>query len=355
MKIEKENKNMRKIYGFFSACLLCLIFLCSCGKEKSKEDIAYVSLDINPAIELIVDENQKVISVRGENEDGQVLLYDEDSLTGLNINQAIQKLTTLAIEYGYLDTNNQVVDTLVTSNNDKFESIILEKVNTEITATASNLGLTVKTDGEGAYSLLRKMAAFKAKYPNNKTIQNLSVQKFKLAVSVSETNDISLEVAVELKDEELIDLLKKATDQIEAFATETYLAAKKQAFAIYDKATEVAGYTVYTKYYIEKVFSHPLTAYYGGAYQLYATAAKSFSLIYEVANLTNSVYSYPLNQEQIKAILTSLGMAEEEIELLKDSNGNVTLNSIEAYADKMFKNTEASSQLNELKKSLRKA
>lgn len=323
--------------------------LIACGGEKSDRQ-SYVSLDINPAIELIVDKNDKVISVRGENEDGQVLLYEETGIQGEKIDKAIEKITELAIKYGYLDENNKVVDTLVTSSNDKYTSKLLEKVNTSITATADGLGLSVTTDADGAYSLLRKMEEVKKQFPNNVAIQNMSVQKFKLALSVSETEGKSIEVVIELDDKELIEKLKSTSAEIEAFATDAYNQAKEQALAIYDEAAETATYGVYTAFYLKNVLKHPTTCYYGGVYQAYATAAKGINAVVKAAELATSVATYPLTDEQINAVVTALGL--ENSDPLKNSKGEVTVQSIEAYADKVFKNTPAGEQLEQTKKDL---
>lgn len=349
---------MKKFIKLFSSLLILgmSVVLCSCDTiDEKTEQNAYVSLDINPAIELIVDQGNKVISVRGENEDGQVLLYEEAGITGVDVSVAIERITNLAIELGYLDEANKVVDTIVTSGNEEFTSKLLEKVNTSITATASNLGLTVSTDGEGAYSLVRKLNSFKEKFPNNKAIQTMSIQKFKLALSASETGEITLEAAVELDDTELISILQTANEKMESFATESYLEAKNKALALYDQAASIAEYGVYTKFYLERILTHPMTAYYGGVYQMYASAAKSFDVLYQVAKLTTKVKDYPLNPIQVKAILDSLGMSEEEIELLKNSNGDITIRSIEAYVDKLFKNSPASKELEDLKIKLTQA
>ncbi len=332
---------------------MCALTACDFGGTEKAEKQAYVSLDINPAIELIVDKDNNVVSVRGENEDGQVLLYEETGIKGEKIDVAINKITDLAVKYGYLDEDNKVVDTLVTSGDNAFAEEILSKVNTSVTATAANLGLTVTADGEGAYSLLRKMDEVKKQFPNNKAIQNMSVSKFKLALSVSETGEISLDAAAELDDAKLIKMLKEVSPQIEQFATATYTEAKTKALAIYEQATELAGYAVYTQYYFEKMLSHPLTAYYGGVYQMYASAAKGFDVICDVASLAANVSSYPLNQAQINAVVTALGM--ESADALKNSKGEITVYSIEAYADKLFKNTPASETLEQTKAALTEA
>lgn len=334
------------------ACSLFSVAACNENADET-EKLAYVSLDINPAIELIVDKDNNVVSVRGENEDGQVLLYEETGIQGEQIDDAIAKITDLAVRYGYLDENNKVVDTIVSSEYDSFASDILSKVNTSITATAANLGLSVTTDGDGAYSLLRKMEEFKAKYPNDKTVQNLTVQKFKLALSVSETGDISLEAAIDLNAGELLEILKDISAKIETYATQAYTEAKTKALVAYEQATEIAEYAVYTSFYLEKMLSHSMTAYYGGVYQMYASAAKGFDAICDVAELAMKVEDYPLTEEQIETVVNALGL--DSAEALKDSKGEVTVKSIEAYADKQFKNTPASDDLEQMKAALTEA
>lgn len=349
---------MRKNFCALALSALFAVTACSmvgCKNDDSgkAEKQAYVSLDINPAIELIVDKNNNVISVRGENEDGQVLLYNETGIKGEKLDAAVKKITDLAIRYGYLDENNKVVDTLVTSSDESFATELLGKVNSSITATASNLGLSVTTDGEGAYSLLRKMQEVKEAFPNNAAIQNVTVQKFKLALSVSETGEISLEAAIELSDAELIEMLKTSTVKIEQFATEAYLQAKNKALALYDEAIETAGYAVYSQFYIEKALTHPLTAYYGCAYQAYAAAAKGINTACDLAELGVAVKNYPLNEEQITLVATALGM--QSVDPLKNANGEITVASIEAYADKLFKNSPASEELEQTKQALTQA
>lgn len=89
-----------------------------------EEACSFVSLDINPEISLTIDENELVVSVYGENEDGQVLLYEESAnIVGKDIESAIDKIVSLAIEYGYLDEENKVVGTTVSSADDVMDLI----------------------------------------------------------------------------------------------------------------------------------------------------------------------------------------------------------------------------------------
>lgn len=348
---------MKKRFLALALAVVIVVSACAlvaCNLAGTPEDsTAYVSLDINPAIELIVDGENNVVSVRGENEDGQVLLYEETGIIGANVNDAIKKITDLAIKYGYLDENNSVVDTLVSSDNEKFAKEVLANVNSTVTATASDLGLSVTTDGEGAYSLVRQMNEIKKEFPNNKAVQNASVEKFRLALSVSETGEITIDAALELDEAELIATLQTATEKIEQFATEAYSVAKAQALAAYDQATELASYAVYTQFYLTNVLSHPTTFYYGGIYQMYATASKGFDVVCNLAKMATSVKNYPLSEQQVAAVATALGM--ESVAPLKNSNGEITVSSIEAYADKLFKNSPASEKLEQTKADLTEA
>ncbi len=163
----------------FTSIILCVLLavmaiftMISCEKEEGSP--SYVSIDINPSIELTVDAENKVVSVYAANEDANVLLYEETGIVGANIEGAIAKITELAIELGYIDETNKVVGTTISSENADWVATLQEKVNTKITATAKEAGLNITTDGEGAYSVLRQLETFKAKYPENEAIQNLS-------------------------------------------------------------------------------------------------------------------------------------------------------------------------------------
>ena len=91
--------------------------LAGCGKNDDKS--GYVSLDINPSVELVVDENGLVAGVRGVNEDGLVLLYNESGIKGETVDNAVKKIVDISIEEGYLTEDNKVVNVTVSAKNDK--------------------------------------------------------------------------------------------------------------------------------------------------------------------------------------------------------------------------------------------
>ena len=89
--------------------------------------------------------------------------------------------------------------------------------------------------------------------------------------------------------------------------------------------------------------THYSTAYLGAVYQTYASAALMMGSVKNVAEFANKVVDYPLSDEQVAAVVKALGL--ENSEPLKNSKGEVTIRSIEAYADKLFKNSEYNKEL----------
>lgn len=352
---------MKKVLSFLLSLTLILsvLMLGSCKKDgddagKDEKKTAYVSLDINPSLELVTDENGTVVAVRGANEDGQILLYSEE-IKGMDISAAVEKITQLSVDMGYLNPDNTTVGVTVSSGNADYAAEITDKVNTTVTATAQKSGLTVKTDASGAYSLLRRLEQFKAEHPDNEAIQSLTPAKFKMALSVSETGDVTLEVAVEMDDEALIEKIKEADSTLEEYATRAYLAAKNAALVTYDIAAGMDIYRAYTDFYTQNALAHPTTCYYGAAYRMYATAADLLRVIDRAAKYKADADATPLTEEQIAAVKAALNLTDEELDLLRDENGNITVDSIEAYADKYFKNSPAGEDLAAKKAALNEA
>ena len=89
-------------------CLSALFTLSACNPQKTDE--SFVSIDINPSVEMLVSANGKVTSIYGSNEDGQVLLYGKTSdLEGKDVSQVVAEITDEAAKLGYISENNKVV------------------------------------------------------------------------------------------------------------------------------------------------------------------------------------------------------------------------------------------------------
>ena len=347
------KRKLTAITGMLCAAAMT-VSMAACNNKNSKEAevSTFVSLDINPAIELTLDTDNKVVSVVGSNEDGKVLLYGEEGLIGVDVEVAVEKITDLAIDLGYINEDNKVVQASVTANGEVNVGNIRAKIDAKVDAVADKAGINVEVQTLDSYSLNRKLDEFKAKYPNNGVIQALTVPQFKLALSAAETGEVTLEAAVEMNTEELIKVVSEAHKQIEAYATEAYNKAKAEAMSAYDIAAGLVLDGVYSEFYAKNVISHPTTFYYGAAYQAYKLSATGFNAVADVLVFAEKIGNYPINEARVEAVASALGLTADKVELLKDNDGNITVNSIEAYADKVFKNLGETEEVKQMQAEL---
>ena len=346
---------MKRIISLIlSAALLlsCLAILGSCGTPTPEGNTTYVAVDINPEVELVLDNENKVVSFRCANEDAQVMFYGEASLEGLDAEAAVKKITELAIEYGYLAEDNTVVGLSVAADKDakRLEAKLTDAVKAQ--ATADSFELTVDT--AASYSVNRRLEALKEKYPDNERIQSITVPEFKLALSATKNGEISIEAAVEMDTTELVNYVNERYTKMEQFATDAFNEARDAAQAAYDYSVGIAEDLVYYEYLAKKALSNPTAFVNGGAYQAYMMIARSLDTFAIAWDYLEELSNKELNEEQIALAVEALGL--EDATAIKDSNGNVTIASIEAYADKTFKNSEEGQELtammNELTASL---
>lgn len=85
---------------------------------------AYVDIDINPSIELQLNNADQVVSVEGINDDGQAVVADL-SLTGLSYGEALEKLTQSPSLAPYL-RDDAYVQVSVASDNAEQEQMLVD-------------------------------------------------------------------------------------------------------------------------------------------------------------------------------------------------------------------------------------
>ena len=306
------------------------------GQEAKKAD-SFVSLDINPEITLTLDENGAVLTVVGENEDANVLLYGEETLVGLNVEEAIARITALATELGYLTEENSTVSVIADGCKDNAALEELKtKISAKITATAEASGLSVTIDEEGAYSLVRQYEAFIETHPD--LASSVTLSKFKMAVTARENGDITLEAAVELDDSELINRINNAHAEIKAYYTEVYEERRAEALRVYEMALETEVEKVYIEYLMANGKGASYEMLYAYVYQIYAMTSRGLYAAADTIEFFDTARNYELSEEKVAAIVEALGLDESEIEKLKNSDGKITLDSVLDYVDICVKN-----------------
>ena len=105
---EGENKmKNKKLIPILGGCLSLLLVggICAIAlgnrPEVEPKAKAVVSIDVNPSIELVVDDTNKVISVTGTNEDGKMILVDEE-IVNKSLDEAIEIIISTEKETGFL-------------------------------------------------------------------------------------------------------------------------------------------------------------------------------------------------------------------------------------------------------------
>lgn len=94
-----------KSFGSIAALfLIAFTFFYNMNMNKT---VAVVSLDINPSIQIEVDNNQNIIKVSGMNDDGKNI--DFSGIKGCNINDGIKAIKDILVEKEYLKNNRDVL------------------------------------------------------------------------------------------------------------------------------------------------------------------------------------------------------------------------------------------------------
>lgn len=196
-------KNLKFVFIFlflFSAGLM----LVGCGEVSAAED-AYVTIDINPSIELIVTPREKVIYANPLNEDGEVLLLNLN-LIGLNVTEAIELILDEAINLGFIDPDSE--ETLVEINtisvNARIKEKIQAKVKEKVNEGFQNRGIMGRAEDKG----------FTPEFLEEAESYGVTPGFLMLAKSAIEFDDtLSLEDALLLTQQELMAIVRGAMEQ----------------------------------------------------------------------------------------------------------------------------------------------
>lgn len=122
---------MKKLnYVLSFVFILATVFvIVGCTGTVSAADDTYVTIEINPSIELIVSPREKVLYANPLNEDGEVLLANLD-LIGLPLEDAVDLIIAESISLGFIDVDSEetIVSVSTISGNLEIGERIRERV-----------------------------------------------------------------------------------------------------------------------------------------------------------------------------------------------------------------------------------
>ena len=106
----KKKKPAYKVFGSVAAALIiCIAGVLAFGKGGASEAAAIIGIDVNPSIQLSVDDNGKVIEASAVNKDGEKIL-DDMSLAGTDMKVAANAIVGSMLQQGFLnDISNSIL------------------------------------------------------------------------------------------------------------------------------------------------------------------------------------------------------------------------------------------------------
>lgn len=135
--MEKKKKSPMRSFAAIAAVLVLVIAgvfaVKNFGTGSAGTLAAVVSLDVNPSIEINVDKNRTVLSVKGLNDDGRTVVGDM-KLDGTKLDVAVNAIIGSMLQNGYLDDMaNSIL--LSVSGVDGYDA---EKLRSEIAADVNS-------------------------------------------------------------------------------------------------------------------------------------------------------------------------------------------------------------------------
>lgn len=314
--------------GLLSLTCMATAFGCSGGdKTESAQAKTYVAIDVNPSVELTLDANEKVLSVKALNEDGSVLLFNADVI-GDDVEKATEELVELAKSLGFITESNNSVSVSVCGEKD---SEIYGKIKAKFEASGENFG--VKVEGDINITLSKELAKLKELYADNQAIAELTLSEFRLIKSaMAKDSTLTIEVAVTMDVEDLIKIIKDYNEALDDL----------------DDATEDAIDKIKAEY--EAKEQQLIDAYYS---QVSPVIAANVQILKDAYNQLRAFEEYELDkyeeivftEKNLQVIAEKLGLTGEQvtdfIARCKNSDGKITEDTIKSEIDRLYRNLPA--------------
>lgn len=181
------------------ACLIIFLIYILKPTVVPPLESTFLTIDINPSIELEIKDDE-IINVRSLNKDGAILLADyKEVIINNDVNKAVNNITQLAIEIGYLDDEGEMTIDVI-DNNEKTEENIFYGIDQDLKNKYSDLHINfnrgnneIKTKADKYNISVGRMQLIERAIASDKTL-NL---KKALKMPISKLNEIIRDYAHE--------------------------------------------------------------------------------------------------------------------------------------------------------------
>lgn len=328
---------MKKTAIILAVVILSLSLLAvasGCSPTEAQAE-SYVAIDINPSVELVLDSDNKVLSLKAVNEDAQVMLYGEDGIIGLSVEKAAEKIAELAVEYKYVE-EDATVSITVSGKNHKTQESIYAKVEAGFKPVVEKLNVKLENCVNIMYE--KRLELLKERYPDNSNVQAMDVAKLRLVDSAMLADfRLSFEDAAAMTNAELAEVVSQAHQRYKTIIQTIAQTAYDAAVSTYENAVQTALDSAYIK----------VSLINGTRYATLRATHRSILTIAEAAEKLQQMSG--ITDEQIEAIGENLKLEGEKLEQfvtdVKDQAGQSIVESVNYVVDRMYANmTESERQ-----------
>lgn len=320
------------------ACVLALVIGIAAivvNKNKDKDQVSYVAVDINPSVEFLVDKDGKVVTVIPENEDAQILLAGEE-LEGLTFEAAIDKVGTLAVKCGYLKNDNNQV-TITVSGSVELSASLYDVAKNAIETAGKAVGAVV-TEGTN-YLLEREVAYLKSNNQGKEGYDTLTAGKLRLIkTAMLADRTLTMDDAVKMSEEDLVKRVNEHKEYLKGKVETSLAIATEGATTLYEVSKQAYLDSAYVSVASESLKSDIL----GGGAKTYSAAKylalnATYGILNGVSDMLDIYKANPvITEDDVLNLLNFVDAdADEEavavVNEIKAAYGECTLDNIQKY------------------------
>ncbi len=129
-----------------SVVAVCLLVLTLFSNSASNEVYAYMSIDMNPSIELAVNEDLKVLNIKGYNQEGKDIVSRLSNWKEKKFVDITKEIIRLSMKRGYLQEGEEVLITTVEKEKSHSSAQQLTKELSEMKKSYQTKNIVVKTE-----------------------------------------------------------------------------------------------------------------------------------------------------------------------------------------------------------------
>ncbi len=294
-----------KLLTVILAVITALSFTACENVNQEPKGYAYVTFDVNPSIEIVVN-NGKVTGVKAGNDDACVMLYGEN-FEGKDVQTVSKQLIELAQKMGYLSSTNTGVNLNVTADSEQVLARVTAQAKDGI-MQGSSFAVVATYDRASDERKLKEL-----KELNPQLFADLSANKLRLIEAVKAYDPfLTYEQACKMDLQQLTKALESNKDMFD----------------------DVAGDELTNKF--EELFIKARDEVEASVASLYGTAYKTaFNKVDQLKKFANEIKAKAnqqvLSQTDLDTILELLQIQATDV-----AEGEITAEMIKAYIDKMI-------------------